>query len=537
MQPIRVIPVAVLLVVAPLAARAQPGFNSRIDSTVARSPAARSALEARGILERAIAAAGGLQALRAISSISTDRSMLRSTPGQGLHPGAPSVGHATLLTRLDLRSRRAFTLRDLEIDGGQIFGTGTIVTADSGFDINHANRTYFSRTSAQYVNARVALLRGELPTLLLSAWNRLEQARSTGRVLIRGRACDGLVFADADGSLVTLYFDAATHLLARSEFVADDPTRGDAVFSTDYSDYRSVPAVIPSAARDLQLQFPYRTHQDGPGPGRWETTITDVAINAPLADSLFVLPKEMDVSPNPAPIRKLAEGVYALPGSVAVEFTDFVVVFEAYGSTLRSTGNIARLRSVIPSKPIRYLISSHYHDDHLGGVREFAALGATFITTRDAVDRLRANLFARHALRPDSFSTAPRNPAIEIVDTVRVIEDAGQRLELYQIGPNAHVDRILIGYLPRERTLIEGDLLDMPGEKPSAGGEDTEQFAEKIRELRLDVARIVPIHGSPATGTMQDLERSVAMHRARATCSQELVTRLFCGFWRGGAKP
>ena len=224
--------------------------------------------------------------------------------------------------------------------------------------------------------------------------------------------------------------------------------------------------------------------------------------------------------------------MYALQGGVAVEFADFVVVFEAYGSSLRSIGNIARVRSVIPSKPIRYVISSHYHDDHLGGVREYAALGASFITTRDAVEPLRTNLLVRHAMRPDSFSAAPKNAVIDIVDSVRVIEDATRRLELYQIGPTAHVDRILIGYLPKERILIEGDLLDIPGEKPAAGGEDTEQFADKIRELRLNVERIVPIHGSPSTGTMQDLECAIAMHRARMKCSQELVTRLFCGFWK-----
>ena len=448
--------------------------------------------------------------------------MLRTSTGQGMRPGAAAVEHAILLNRLDLRSRRAFTLRDLEIDGGQIWGTSTIVTADSGFDVNYANRTYFSRTSAQYSNFRVGLLRGELPTLLLSAWNRPEQLRSTGRAVIGGRSCDGIIFADGDGSLVTMYFDAATHLLARTEFLADDPTRGDAAFSTDYSDYRAVNG----------LKLPFRTQQDGPGPERWATTLTRVDLNGPLADSLFVLPNELDVSPNLPPIRKLSDGVYALQGGVAVEFTDFVVVFEAYGSSPRSIGNIARVRSAIPAKPIRYVISSHYHEDHLGGVREYAALGADFITTRDAVERLRSNLLVRHAMRPDSFSAAPKKPTIEIVDSVRVIGDATRHLELYQIGPTAHVDRILIGYLPKERILIEGDLLDMPGQKPAAGGEDTEQFADKIRELRLDVAVIVPIHGSPASGTMLDLERAVAMHRARAKCSTELVTRLFCGFWR-----
>src|SRR4030095_7977252 len=57
---------------------AQPGFNSRIDSTLTRSPAVQSALEARAVLAKAILAAGGLPALRAVSTISTDRSMLRT---------------------------------------------------------------------------------------------------------------------------------------------------------------------------------------------------------------------------------------------------------------------------------------------------------------------------------------------------------------------------------------------------------------------------------------------------------------------------
>jgi glyoxylase-like metal-dependent hydrolase (beta-lactamase superfamily II) len=507
---------------APLAVMAQTPFNARIDSTVMLSPTARSALEGRAVLANAITAAGGLNALRALKSISTDRAMLRTSTGQGLHPGAPAVEHAILLTRLDLRSRRAFTLRDLEIDGGQIWGTSTIVAADTGYDINYANRTYFSRNPAQYGNFRTSLLRSEIPTLLLSAANRPEQLRSMGRAVVGGRVHDAIAFADADGVLVTLFFDRTTHLLARSELVIDDPTRGDAAVTTDYSDYRAVGA----------LRLPFRTDQDGPGPERWRSTVTHVELDVPLADSLFVPPQGLALSINTPPITKLADGVYALPAGVAIEFDSFVLVFEAYGDNRRSEANIARIRSAIPSKPIRYVVSSHYHEDHLGGVREYAALGATFITTRDVVARLEGNLHSRHAMRPDSFSIRPRRPDIEIVDTARIIEDRTRRLELYQIGPTAHVDRILIGYLPKERILIEGDLLDIPGGKPSVGGEDTEQFADKIRALRLDVARIVPIHGSPATGTMQDLERAVAMHRARAKCSPELVTRLFCDFWK-----
>jgi len=391
----------------------------------AQSPAARSAVEARTILAKAIEVVGGLPALRAISSISTDRSTVRTTTGQGLRPSVPSVSRGVQLTRIDLRTRRAFQLKDQEIDGGQLLSTGLVITPDSGFDIIYPNRTYYNRGNAQYANVRTELLRSEVPTLLLAAWNRIEQTRSLGRTTIGGRASDAIVFADVDGAMLTLYFDAVTHLLSRSEYVVDDATRGDAAVVTDYSDYRAVG----------ELRLPYRTQQEWPALQRWEYTVSRIEISAPLADTLFALPAGLDPLPSAPPIRKVADGVYGLQASVAIEFADFVVVFDAYTDNRRSLVNISRLRSVIPTKPIRYVVSSHYHEDHLGGAREYAALGATFITTRDAVDPIRGILSARHAMRPDSQSAAPRNPSIEVVDSVRVIEDATQRLELHQIGP------------------------------------------------------------------------------------------------------
>ncbi|MFL5598205.1 MAG: hypothetical protein ACJ77S_12165, partial [Gemmatimonadaceae bacterium] len=78
-------------------------------------------LRAREILRRAIDAltapqTGALDSLRALGSISTERKMLRTSTGQGMHPGAPAVEHAVLLSSIDLRNGRFFTLRDLEID-------------------------------------------------------------------------------------------------------------------------------------------------------------------------------------------------------------------------------------------------------------------------------------------------------------------------------------------------------------------------------------------------------------------------------------
>ncbi|MFL5527520.1 MAG: MBL fold metallo-hydrolase [Gemmatimonadaceae bacterium] len=481
-------------------------------------------LRAREILRRAIDAltapqTGALDSLRALASISTEREMLRTSTGQGMHPGAPAVEHAVLLTSIDLKNARFFTLRDLEIDGGQMWATGTFVTPSAGYDLNYANRTYRTGPAAQYANTRSALLRGELPLLLRSAWNRPETLRGLGQRQVGGRLSDVISFADADGTLVTLYVDRATHLVLRSEVLGDDPTRGDQAIPTDYSDYRLVKGI----------RWPFRTHRDGPGPEKWETTISKLETDAPISDTLFNVPAGMQLTTSSPPLTKVAEGVYRMPASAAIEFRDFVLVFEAYGSSGLSEANIARVRTTFPQKPIRYVISSHYHEDHLGGVRPYAAEGVTFLTTSDAVSRIATTLSGRHVMRPDTLSARSLRPKIEIVERSRVIEDSTRRLVLYQIGPTAHVDKILVGYLPKEKILIEGDLLDIPDGKPAAGGEDTEQFARKLREMGLEVEQIIPIHGLP--GTMTDLQRALEMHRARAGCSQQLVQRLFCDFW------
>jgi len=512
----------VSLLAVPVAAAAQPRPNSVVDTTVAKSAAARSMLRAIPVLQRAIDAVtsrgnAAIDALRSLSSLSTDRTMVVTKHGQGLHPGAPSVVHAVLLTRIDRKASRIFRLRDLEIDGGQIWGSGTIITPSAGYDLHFGNRTYGTGSAGEFANQRVALLRGEVPTLLLSAWNRPETLRSLGTERMHGRPSDVISFADADGSLVTLYMDHETHLPLRSEVLADNPTRGDQAVSTDYSDYRPVQG----------FRLPFKTIQDGPGPERWEAVLTKVELNTAIADSLFVPPSVLTLNPGAAPtFKKLSDGVYGMSEGAVIEFRDFVVVFEAYGSSRASEGKLANIRRTFPGKPIRYVVSSHYHDDHLGGVRPFGAEGVTFLTTRDAEPRIREVLASRHEMRADTFSVRANIPAIEIIERSRVIEDGTQRLELYQIGPTAHVDQMLVGYLPKEKILIEGDLLDIGEGSPNAGGEDTEQLAAKLRELHLDVERIIPIHGMP--GTLRDLQKALDMHRARASCPRELVQRLYC---------
>ena len=71
-------------------------------------------------------------------------------------------------------------------------------------------------------------------------------------------------------------------------------------------------------------------------------------------------------------VEKMADGVYLLSGGPAnsymVEFSDFVAVFEAPGNEARSLAVIEAIAKLAPNKPIRWLISSHPHFDHIGGI-------------------------------------------------------------------------------------------------------------------------------------------------------------------------
>ena len=94
--------------------------------------------------------------------------------------------------------------------------------------------------------------------------------------------------------------------------------------------------------------------------------------------------------PNTVTVDKLGNGIYMLGGGPAnsymVEFDSFVAVFEAPGSEERSLAVIEQIAKLAPDKPIRWLISSHPHFDHIGGIRTYNHIGATIVMHMNNLD-------------------------------------------------------------------------------------------------------------------------------------------------------
>ena len=206
--------------------------------------------------------------------------------------------------------------------------------------------------------------------------------------------------------------------------------------------------------------------------------------------------------------QKLADGVYLIGGgthnSVAVEFAGFIAVYDAPLSEARSLAVIEEVVRLIPDKPIRFVVNSHQHFDHTGGLRAYNHIGATVVTHWRNFDFLNRDVinYAPRTLRPDMVSLWPPTELAEgyYYETVRenyVISDGTRTLQIHYVNPLQHVEGMLMAYLPRERMLIQADLVDTFDTLPATMSGDQRSLFNAVRKLRLDVSQLVPAHGKP----------------------------------------
>ena len=303
----------------------------------------------------------------------------------------------------------------------------------------------------------------------------------------------------------------ADNLVERVQTWVPNPVFGDMVFEhryTDYRDYGGVkfPTVLHSHQGDPRLN---------PGHNWMEVRVTDVQVNP--AGAAIAVPESVRAA-MPAGVRAVAEqlapGTWRIAGeshhSVAVEFRDFVAVVEAPQDERRSLAVIAEVQRVIPNKPIQYVVNTHHHFDHSGGLRTFVAHGATVVTHADNRDFYEQVFFypSPRTLEPDLLSDrypwfrGNRIPTFETVTQKYVISDGARMLDVYALQGVDHSGGMLVAYLPAERILINADLYGPPAatarQLPAASA-GVRQLNQNIQRLRLDVQRHVGIHGQVGT--------------------------------------
>lgn len=156
----------------------------------------------------------------------------------------------------------------------------------------------------------------------------------------------------------------------------------------------------------------------------------------------------------------------------------------------------------ITQAPIKYVIYSHSHYDHIAGGKPFKDLGARFIAHKNAKARI-------VELKPDDVVVPD-----EVVDQKKVIALGGTTLELLYLGKN-HSDSTLVMRLPKEKIIFTVDWVPLSG-VPFRGLADTylpdlEVGLKKLAALDFD--RLIPGHPGPGgkqLGSKEDVTNQIA---------------------------
>jgi glyoxylase-like metal-dependent hydrolase (beta-lactamase superfamily II) len=310
-----------------------------------------------------------------------------------------------------------------------------------------------------------------------------------------------------------------------------NPVYGDMDYEMRYTRYQDVGGGV---------MFPMliHTHQGDPrinvAHNYFEYEITEVVPNASVETMPVPEAVRTAVKP-PARVesRELADGVWLLGGgthnSLLVEFRDYVAVVDAPNNEERSLAVIAEAARLAPGKLVQYVINTHHHFDHAGGLRTYLSQGTTIVTHESNKQYYLDILFhpAPRTLDPDRM--AKYNPMYWIsrrpapIETVAgeargtgkyVVTDGDRILEIlhvqdmaYELGDPSlrqghHSLDMLIAYLPRERILMNADLYSPPAEgapRPTGPTLGMRTLYENIRKLKLDPERHVPAHGRVGT--------------------------------------
>jgi glyoxylase-like metal-dependent hydrolase (beta-lactamase superfamily II) len=157
----------------------------------------------------------------------------------------------------------------------------------------------------------------------------------------------------------------------------------------------------------------------------------------------------------------------------------------------------AEIDKLSGGKPIKYVVNTHSHFDHAGGLRAFVAEGSTILTHQSNKAYLEKVLARPHTLNPDTAQESKKKPIVEGMGEKKVLTDGTRTVELYHLQNFLHHDGMIVAYFPKEKMLLEADAYNPQpptAAPPNPPSPYTLSLVENIDRLKLDVQRIVPVH-------------------------------------------
>ncbi len=498
--------------------------------------ASGSSADALVLVDRALAAQGGAAAVGALRAVALTGTETYSEPEQSFQPGGPARpgGEAsfTLTRDLEAGTARVEWVKRLVYPGPREYRYTELVSPTAGAVLGvdssartkrdlDANPPRHAMSGVRLAATQRELLRSS-PRLLLAARADPSRLARVPDVEVGGVKLPAITWRAGEVSF-TVLFDPRSGLPARVRTLDADNVHGDSSYDLVLSDWRDVGGV----------KLPFAQRYELSGAEIVRIRIDEASTAAPAREA-FELPADLVAgAPRPATggvpyqwiLRRGYLGLYldsdaiyfdpqASPGlallelapgvahqvggthnALVVELADALVVVDAPidEGQARWTLEAARLR--FPGKPVRWLVLSHHHMDHVGGLRTYIAEGATLVVGAGAGPHFRRALAAPDRLSGATLAAHPRAPAIVEVSERMVLGAGARTVEVYPLE-NPHAQAMLLPYVPHARLGFVADLWS-PGREKLGETLNPGQAAlvAAVRKAGISPARFAGGHG------------------------------------------
>jgi glyoxylase-like metal-dependent hydrolase (beta-lactamase superfamily II) len=446
------------------------------------------------IINDAATALGGVEKVQSVNTLVAEVTGEQGNLGQNLTPAAPLP--VFKVTEGKLSTDFAQARWKMEVTR-----TPTFVTANTsaqkqiqGLDGNIAYNVGANGTPTRVSDEAAKMRRATVyhhPIAILRA--AVAEGAEVSNARTEGNE-DAVDITTAEGLKFTLYVNTATKLPVKIVSLTANNTNwplADAVVETSFANYVAVDG----------LQLPERITSKTDKYTTSDFQITRNTVNGDVGD--LAAPEAAKTASVPVltatvEAEEVGKGIWYLTGqshhSVLVEFADHLALVEVPQNELRVSAVLQKVKELKPDKPVRYVINTHHHFDHSGGIRRAMAEDVTIIT-HNANTAFYQEIAARSAT-VISEQMSPKGARIQGVTEKFELKDETRSIEIYPIA-NPHSDSMLIVYLPAERMLVEADLYTPPAANaspppsfPFAGS-----LVEAVRQLGLRPTRLMPIHG------------------------------------------
>jgi len=403
--------------------------------------------KAQSIVDKSISFHGGKSAINAINSIMVDYDSNTTYQTQGYgYKGIDSIRQqpGNTLHYISFKEQE-FWIDHVHHYMQSYFSTKTHYKNGQKVDYDDGNVTKSLAKTGNFDNEIENMLLFNPVLLLKSMMTQRNTLRYSGTTRFEGVDYELVSFSLKSGTTLTVYINKKNYQFGKVESI-NHRKNSIALDEFIYSNYEiSGSFKLPN--------FIENKYTGGNYPGSQYYRVSNVSFN-PKKDKLIKLPenyREKEKSSTydgQTRTQELFKGVYWVTrnggNTIFVEFPDHITVI---GGLRGVEKRVKEIRKIIPSKPIKYMISSHQHHDHIGAAPYFSDLGATIVAAQEYK-------FLIEDLIESNKSTKAK---FDIVTDKKVYSEGEQTVEVYKLRNLKHAKTMLLTYFPKQKLVYMPD--------------------------------------------------------------------------------